>query len=281
MQLLDIIHRFPDPVAWQEGDNIPWSEPGFSARMLHEHLTQDHDMASRRSELIDRHVAWIHQELLGEQPSKVLDLGCGPGLYSSRSARLGHTCTGVDYSPASIVFAREQDKGEGLACTYVEQDLRKAELGVEQYDLAMLLFGEFNIFRPAHIRQILTKANRALVHGGLLLLEPHTFSAVRGIGRQEATWESSEGGLFSARPHLVLTDHCWEPVGKTATVRHYVVDAESGDVVRYAQSFQAYLAEEYDALLRRCGFQGVQMRAALGDVTNFTDDLLAIVASKK
>jgi hypothetical protein len=82
MKLLDIVHRFPDPVAWHESDNIPRSELGFSVRVLYEHLTQDHDMAGRRSKLIDRHVAWIHQELLGCRPSKVLDLGCGPGLYT-------------------------------------------------------------------------------------------------------------------------------------------------------------------------------------------------------
>jgi len=29
---------------------------------------------------------------------EVLDLGCGPGLYASRLARLGHECTGIDYT---------------------------------------------------------------------------------------------------------------------------------------------------------------------------------------
>ena len=29
--------RLPEP--WDEGDNIPWNEPGFSRRMLREHLT--------------------------------------------------------------------------------------------------------------------------------------------------------------------------------------------------------------------------------------------------
>ncbi len=280
MRLLDIVHRLPDAIAWHEGDNIPWSEPGFSARMLHEHLTQDHDMASRRSELIDRHVDWIHQEMLACRPSKVLDLGCGPGLYTSRLARLGHVCTGVDYSPASIAHARKQAVNEALDCTYVQQDLRQAELGVEQYELAMLLFGELNVFQPAQIRRLLTNANRALVHGGILLLEPHTYAAVRKMGRSEPTWFSSEGGLFSERPHLVLIENHWNRIDKTTTVRHYVIDAERGDVVRYAQSFQAYLAEEYDAMLRSCGFQGIQMRASVGDVTDFTDDLLAIVAGK-
>ena len=90
MDLDDLVHRQSRPIAWQEGDNIPWSEPGFSTRMLREHLTQEHNAASRREALIDRHVAWIHEALLESRPAHVLDLGCGRGLYASRLARLGH-----------------------------------------------------------------------------------------------------------------------------------------------------------------------------------------------
>ena len=92
MHLLDLIPQDPNPVPWTEGDTIPWHEPGFSERMLHEHLSQDYDMASRRFEIIDKHVAWIHENVLSGKASKVLDLGCGPGLYTSRLARLGHEC---------------------------------------------------------------------------------------------------------------------------------------------------------------------------------------------
>jgi protein-S-isoprenylcysteine O-methyltransferase Ste14 len=51
--ILDIVNRSPKPVPWSEGDNIPWDEPGFSDRMLAEHLSQDHDLASRKSVTID------------------------------------------------------------------------------------------------------------------------------------------------------------------------------------------------------------------------------------
>ena len=57
------------------GDKIPWHEPGFSARMLREHLSQAHDAASRRTEKIERHVDWIHNEVLGTRPSRILDVG--------------------------------------------------------------------------------------------------------------------------------------------------------------------------------------------------------------
>jgi hypothetical protein len=80
MNLLDMIERTAIPAPWSEGEKIPWDEPGFSERMLKEHLSQEHDAASRRTEHIDAHVDWIHRELLGERPARVLDLGCGPGL---------------------------------------------------------------------------------------------------------------------------------------------------------------------------------------------------------
>ena len=41
---------------------------------------------------LERHVEWVHRELLGGSPSRVLDLGCGPGLYTDRLAALGHEC---------------------------------------------------------------------------------------------------------------------------------------------------------------------------------------------
>ena len=53
--ILDLIKRKAVPEPWAEGDNIPWSEPGFSERILAEHLSQAHDAASRRFEIIDKH----------------------------------------------------------------------------------------------------------------------------------------------------------------------------------------------------------------------------------
>src|SRR3954449_4200661 len=99
MHLADLVNRQFPPEPWAEGDNIPWHEPAFSARMLAEHLSQAHDAASRRAATIDRQVAWIDETIRHGRPAAILDLGCGPGLYSGRLAARGHTCVGIDYSP--------------------------------------------------------------------------------------------------------------------------------------------------------------------------------------
>jgi len=280
VKLLDLVERQAVPKPWAEGEKIPWHDPDFSRRMLAEHLSQAHDMASRRFAVIDRHVAWIHGTLLRAKPTKILDLGCGPGLYSSRLARLGHECVGIDFSPASIAYAREQAQAEGLGCRYVQHDIRTADCDVG-YGLVMFLFGELNVFRLADAQAIVRQAYHALEEGGLLLLEVHTFAAVRDIGQQPPSWYSANSGLFSERPHLVLTESFWDAQHAVATERYFVVDAATGDVTRHAASMQAYTDEQYQSLLTGGGLDAVNFYPSL---TGHTDEaqaqLIVAVGSK-
>lgn len=280
MQLTDIVGRASPAAPWAEGDNIPWNDPDFSAAMLKEHLSQEHDAASRRAAKIDAHVAWIHSALLGGRPGRVLDLGCGPGLYTARLAALGHTCHGVDFSPASIEYARQQATAAGPACTYTLGDLRSADFGAAApYDLALLLYGEFNVFKPAHSVAILRKARPVLAPGGRLLLEPHTFAAVERIGRAAPRWWSADRGLFSPRPHLVLQENFWDEELCAATARFFVADAATAEVRRYAASYQAYTEEGYAVALAQAGFALEAVYPSLtGAAGPGQADLFALVA---
>ena len=278
MNLQDVINRTKVPAPWSEGEKIPWDEPGFSERMLEEHLTQEHDAASRRFENIDAHVDWIHRELLEKKATTILDLGCGPGLYANRLARLGHTCVGIDFSPASIAYAVETAERQGVVCIYVHQDIRTADYGAD-FDLVMLIFGEFNAFRPTDAEEILRKAFDALVDGGTLLLEVSTFKSLERAGKSGTSWYSSPSGLFSDQPHLCLMENFWDDEKNVATTRFHIVDAASAEVTRHAISTQAYTDDEYRALLTNCGFCRIEFHPSLAGGVD-EKDFFPIVARK-
>ena len=280
MKLLDVVRRESVPKPWAEGEKIPWDDPDFSRRMLNEHLSQEHDAASRRFEIIDSHVRWIHDQVLKGNPTRILDLGCGPGLYTSRLARLGHRCVGIDYSPASIAYAKEQAEEEGLECTYIQQDIRTADYG-DGYCLVMLIFGEFNVFRPEEARGILEKAYRALASDSYLLLEPHTFEAVLKIGEQPSSWYSAEEGLFSDEPHLCLQENFWDAEDNVAIQRYYIINAVTGEVARHSASTQAYTDDQYRSLLVDCGFGEVEFYLSLDGSTGGARSDLTVVLSQK
>jgi SAM-dependent methyltransferase len=279
MKLADVVGRDGVPAPWAEGDNIPWNEPGFSGRMLKEHLSQSHDKASRRSETIVRHVEGIAREVLGPAPARVLDLGCGPGLYLQALAGRGYECRGIDFSPASVAYARRQAEAAGLSIDYVEADLRVAEFGPDgSFDAVMQIFGELNVFDPAAARGILGKAWAALKPGGRLLAEVAVEDSVRRMGAEPPVWWSAREGLFGEQPHLVLTESFWDEASKTATKRYYRVDAEAAEVTRWASSQQAYSEAEYRELLEGCGFAEVQVINALA--SDEPGGYCAIVARK-
>ncbi len=276
-EIMDIVRREPDPQPWEEGEKIPWNDPDFSRRMLAEHLSQKHDAASRRKRKIEQQVAWIYRQVLGGKPARILDLGCGPGLYTAMLAELGHTCLGIDFSPASIEYARENSPA---GCAYLLADIRNADFGAG-YDLVMFIFGEFNVFRPLEAAGILVRAYDALRPGGLLLLEPSTFDAIYELGNQPATWYSAQAELFRDDPHLCLMESFWDDDLQVATERYYIVDAASGKVDRYAASTQAYHDSELDQLLGQVGFEAVRFYPSLTGKTDRTQPgLQAIVARK-
>ena len=280
MNLMDLLQRNPQPEPWAEGEKIPWNEPGFSRRMLREHLSQEYDWASRRGITIEKHVDWIHQKILSGLPARILDLGCGPGFYTSRLAKLGHECTGLDFSPASIEYARDYAQNANLHCSYQLEDIRKAGFG-SGYDLAMFIFGEFNVFTPQDARRILQKVYQAIQTKGSLLLEVHTFEVVRQVGLQASSWYSSDSGLFSDRPHLCLQENFWDEDRSVATQRYFIVDAQTGRVTRYASSMQAYTEDQYRNVLEECGFQGIAFYPSLtGENDPTQPGLLVIVANK-
>lgn len=280
MNISDILHRASPPEPWIEGDKIPWHDPDFSRRMLREHLSQAHDAASRRTPIIEEHIDWIQRTVLPNRSGRVLDLGCGPGLYSSRLARRGHTCLGIDFSPASIEYARDIALSHLLTCEYRLDDVRHAEYGTG-YDLVMFIFGELNVFQPEAARQILGKAYTALNEGGRLLLEVSTFAAVQRQGQQYATWYSLEQGLFSDRPHVVLFESFWDAAQAVASERFYIVDAETNEVTQHSASSQAYTDEQYRRMLLDAGFTDITFYPSLiGRPDERQKDLIAIVASK-
>lgn len=255
---------------------LPWDEPGFSARMLREHLDQHHDRASRQRRTIDIHVEWIFQTVLGGRPGGVLDLGCGPGLYTERLAALGCACTGVDISPASIDHARRVADERDLPCSYVLGDIRTVDLGAG-HDLAICVFGELNTFARSDVVGILRRVARSLRPGGALLLEAHTYDSVVAEGVRGTGWYTATTGLFSDRPHLVLYEHAWDETAARALTRYHVLD-DAGAVGEHAEVLYAYTEDEYRQLLVAAGFDSTSFATGMGSTHD--PDMVVITAER-
>ena len=251
-----ILDRRPDENnLWDGKYKIPWDDPDFSRKMLKEHLSQDHDLASRKKEMIKKQVQWIHENHGNASTGRLLDLGCGPGLYIERFAQLGYECTGIDFSPASIEFAGELI---GKKARLIKGDIRTVDID-DGYDLAVMLYGEINVFSPDDCRGILNKACNALSIGGKILLEVHTFDAIKRIADVPFTWYKSGlglQGLFSDRPHICLIENHWFDSQQTALQIFRILN-ENGNLMTYRSTNKASTDDQYKQLLSEAGFSDI------------------------
>ena len=238
------------PRAWAPDTRLPWSDPAFSERMLVLHLDPESPLASRPPEIIRLHVDRLCELLDG--PSRILDLGCGPGLYCHELARRGHEAVGVDFAPAPIRHARQVAADERLAARFLEADLRAldaAALGV--FDAVTIWFGEFNAFPRREIEQLMPRLAALLASGGVLLVEYQDWDSFPRDG--ERSWEACASSVLLERPHLWLRESVWLEDEDTELNLHWTLDPATGELRRWAVCHQAWREAELAALLRGHG----------------------------
>jgi SAM-dependent methyltransferase len=269
-----------NPSLMKEHGTIPWDDPDVSRRMLREHLSQRYDAASRRTSIIKKHVNWIHHFVLDGKPSKILDLACGPGLYSIRLAEFGHECEGIDFSPASIDYANATAKKVHLTCKFRHEDIRIANYG-EGFDLVMQVFSEFNTFDPGDASLILKRSYQALKPGGRFLLEVPSFDAVEQLGNQPSVWYTEKKGIFSDEPYICLTESFWNEEDALAIERYYVIQNAGEDVKLIINTTRAYEEEQFINFLEAAGFKDIEFHPSLtGNRDQQLDGMVVIMATK-
>lgn len=70
------------PAIYAEGTSIFWKDDHISKKLLEIHLDPNVELASRKPDFIERSLNWISETVPATQYPKLLDIGCGPGLYA-------------------------------------------------------------------------------------------------------------------------------------------------------------------------------------------------------
>lgn len=272
-----IIRLDSAPEPFQPGDAPFWDDPHISGQLLRAHLDEDNEAASRPSAEIDGTISWLSGLGVLRPGTRVLDLGCGPGLYAERMARLGCAVTGIDLSERSIAFARERATREGLPIEYRRANFLELD-ETDAFDVAMQVYGELSTFDDATRDDLLARIHRALAPGGTLVFDVSTPHLRRRAGTRRE-WSSASGGFWRPHPHLVLqagysfADDVW--------CDQYLVADHEG-VTAYRMWFRDYVPETLLPVLERAGFSIERIDGSLtGAPYEDGSEWLAVVARKR
>jgi 2-polyprenyl-3-methyl-5-hydroxy-6-metoxy-1,4-benzoquinol methylase len=106
-----------------------------------------------------------------EPGTRVLDVGCGVGRWSTMLAARGGLVTGMDLSPTMITEAHRRAKAMGISnrCRFLVQDLAQLDAG-ETFDLIVGVTVLQHILEPQALQAAVHRMTDHLAPGGRMVL---------------------------------------------------------------------------------------------------------------
>ena len=265
------------PALFEPGDPHMWDDPYIAKQMLKAHLSHETDAASRRSIIIDQTIQfWLMSGLI-RRGARILDLGCGPGLYAQRLARAGCQVVGVDLSDSSLDYARSQAESEHLDIDYRKMNFLDLEEEA-QFDVVLQVYGELNTFSDGLRDQLLSRIHRSLKPGGLFIFDVSTRQLRQKSGLRRH-WYVEDQGFWRPGPCLVLEDGFDYPDNQVWLDQYIVVDDQA--ICVYRNWYHDYSLESISDVLLAAGFSlsGV-WNDLTGSIYTPDGDWIAIAAEK-
>jgi len=257
----DLTNLLKRPGLYERTAEKFWTDPYIATQMLEAHLDPDTDGASRRPEFINRSADWVASLL--PKGKKLLDIGCGPGLYTRLFSQRGLCVTGMDFSENSIKYAAKHDPDS----RYILQDYLSMDFDNE-FDMVTLIYCDYGALIPDERYDLLSRIQKALKPGGLFLFD--VFTPARGKGEDDNTsWNVyPEGGFWSEKPHICLEGEYY--YGEAAQGSRHVIIEENR--TRVFNLWNCYFTKQ--ALLSETAGFGFSQYGFYGDASGrpYTDD---------
>ena len=168
---------------------------------------------------------WIASEFKISGGFKIIDFGCGPGLYAARLAKRGAHVTGIDFSERSIGYAKEVAIRDQLSIRYVNQNYLEFE-PEERFDLVLMIMCDFCALSPKQRNGILRKFRKILKPGGSVLLDVYALSAFEKREEAAVYEENQLNGFWSPNKYYGFLNTFKYDEEKVVLDKYTIVEAE-------------------------------------------------------
>lgn len=225
MKISEIVKKTARPELYEKGTAFMWTDEHISKQLLDVHLNPEIDLGSRKKSSLEATADWILNTQKEKGKLNILDLGCGPGLYTEIFAKKGHNVTGVDISKNSIEFANKSAKDNNLNINYLNTSYLEVDLESEKYDLVVLIFTDLGVLPPTERETLLKMIYRVLKKGGTFIFDVLKDKEIEKKMSPKA-WETNIGGFWKESPYLALSESFLYKEEKIILFQHTLIDTE-------------------------------------------------------
>ena len=201
-----IIRSLEKPLIYQKTEGEFWNDKHISKQMLKAHLDPEFEGASRKLSFIEKSVEWIKDTIPSTSYPLLLDMGCGPGLYTEKFAQYGYKVTGIDFSHRAIEYAKNSALKQGLHIKYHFQNYLEMSIH-ETFDFITMIYCDYGALSTDDRKKLLRIIYQHLKPGGKCLLDVFSEETFYSF-REGQTWESCpNGGFWREQGYIALFGH--------------------------------------------------------------------------
>ncbi len=253
---------FGKPKVYEHSNSTElWNNPHISKQMLALHLDPDADPASRNRKFMDESIAWLAAKAGINSRSRILDLGCGPGLYTAEFAAKGAKVTGIDVSENSIGYAVKTAREKALDIEYVNGDYVVVDFP-GQYDLVTIIYDDYCVLKPGDRRTLLKKVLHALGDDGLFVFDVLSRNYFDETPEKQSCTHHESGGFWYPEEHFVFEQIVKYEDEKVILQKNTVIGkGDSFTICNYLKCF------ETDEILRELSENGFRTLEYFSDIS--------------
>lgn len=268
------------PAIWSEYTaDVLWTDKHIAQQMLAFHLNPDLSLASRTASFIEESVGWLVSEFKLGEDSKVIDFGCGPGLYTHRLKQKGvGTVVGLDFSENSLMYAKEQAKQAGLAVEYNYGNYLEYS-DPRKFDLITLVMCDLCALNPEQRSKLYGKFKSLLAPNGSIALDVYTATRFTKQNESLNLEKNAMNGFWSDKDYWCIQSS-FKYDDEKVTLDKYVIAQEDKEwtVLNWLQHFTI------EDLSQELAAHGLEIKRTFNDLRGkpFSDgDEMALVISHK
>lgn len=254
-----------------------WDDEHISKGMLEAHLNPHWDAASRNHDFMKASVEWITKLAPPTIYKKLLDLGCGPGLYAEEFYKKGYEVTGIDFSTRSIEYGQNQANEKSLNITYQYMNYLDISFN-EEFDVITLIYCDFGVLSDSNRKQLLDKIYKALKANGKLIFDVYTPLQYKDVAETK-DWTYHEKGFWSNEPHVCLNAHYIYKENNTHLNQTHVITKDKVECYNIWE--HTFTIEELQDDLKKAGFGSIAFYSDVaGNEYSSDSKVICTVATK-
>ena len=210
-----------------------------------------------------------------QDKTKILDLGCGPGLYAYELGKLGHNVLGIDFNKESINYAQKNKSIEGNIQYKYSDYIRDEIYGI--YDVVIMIFCDFSALVPSEQSILLKKIGKKLTNDGIFIFDVFGKAEYKKQSNERSWYISSGNDFWSKEPYFLIKKKLFDNEYTVGT-RYYLINQLDGKINEFIMSDQYHDEKSIKELMSENDFDIVEINK---DIINYKEETLLVTARKK